>query len=122
MTSSGSRPLGTFISYCRLVPCADNSAGKTRHRRTRDGNRYRKQVFHTAAIRAAQYHPEIRQEYRRHARRKGTIVARADREGTGEHCVLGPSETGGVQWSVSRTRPNAEARGVAAAGDPEQSN
>ena len=32
--------------------------------------------FHTAAIRAAQYHPAIRQEYRRLARRKGKIVAR----------------------------------------------
>ena len=66
-----------FHSYCRLVPGADNSAGKTRHKRSRDGNRYLKLVFHTAAIRAAQYHPEIRQEYRRLARRKGRIVARA---------------------------------------------
>ena len=66
-----------FHSYCRLVPGADNSAGKTRHKRSRDGNRYLKLVFHTAAIRAAQYHPEIRQEYRRLARRKGKIVARA---------------------------------------------
>jgi DNA-binding transcriptional LysR family regulator len=48
-----------------------------RHKRSRDGNRYLKQVFHTAAIRAAQYHPEIRQAYRRLARRKGRIVARA---------------------------------------------
>ena len=66
-----------FHSYCRLVPGADNSAGKTRHKRSRDGNRYLKLVFHTAAIRAAQYHPAIRQEYRRLARRKGKIVARA---------------------------------------------
>jgi transposase len=66
-----------FHSYCRLVPGADDSAGKTRHKRSRDGNRYLKQVFHTAAIRAAQYHPEIRQEYRRLARRKGKLVARA---------------------------------------------
>ena len=40
-----------FHSYCRLVPGADNSAGKTRHKRSRDGNRYLKLVFHTAAIR-----------------------------------------------------------------------
>ncbi len=66
-----------FHSYCRLVPGADNSAGKTRHKRSRDGNRYVKQVFHTAAIRAAPYHPEIRGEYRRLARRKGKVVARA---------------------------------------------
>jgi transposase len=65
-----------FHSYCRLVPGADDSAGKTRHKRSRDGSRYRKLVFHTA-VRAAQYHPEIRQEYRRLARRRGKIVARA---------------------------------------------
>jgi transposase len=66
-----------FHSYCRLVPGADDSAGKTRHKRSRDGSRYLKQVFHSAASRAAQYHPEIRQEYRRLARRKGKLVARA---------------------------------------------
>ncbi len=66
-----------FHSYCRLVPGADNSAGTTRRKRSRDWNRYLKLVFHTAAIRAAQYHPEIRQEYRRLARRKGKIIARA---------------------------------------------
>ncbi|MGH8515217.1 MAG: IS110 family transposase, partial [Gammaproteobacteria bacterium] len=35
-----------FHSYCRLVPGADNSAGKTRHKRSRDGNRYLKLAFH----------------------------------------------------------------------------
>src|SRR5919202_516436 len=31
-----------FHSYCRLVPGADNSAGKARHKRSKDGNRYLK--------------------------------------------------------------------------------
>jgi len=65
----------TFQREVLTGPGADNSAEKTRHKRSRDGNRYLKLVFHTA-IRAAQYHPEIRQ-CRRLARRKGKIVARA---------------------------------------------
>ncbi len=74
--SGGSRPFGIFTRTADWCG-ADKSAGKTRHTRSRDGDRYLKLVFHTAAIRAAQYHPEIRQEYRRLARRKGKIVARA---------------------------------------------
>jgi hypothetical protein len=31
-----------FVSYCRLVPGAGNSGGRTRHRRAKDGNRYLK--------------------------------------------------------------------------------
>src|SRR5215207_6632565 len=46
-----------FHSYCRLEPGADNSAGKTRHKRSRDGNRYLKLVFHTAAIRGGAISP-----------------------------------------------------------------
>jgi transposase len=66
-----------FHSYCRLVPGADNSAGKTRHKRSRDGNRYLKLAFHHAAIRAVQYFPEVRDVYRRFVRRKGKPIARA---------------------------------------------
>jgi len=66
-----------FHSYCRLVPGADNSAGKTRHKRSRDGNRYLKLAFHHAAVRAIQYVPEIKQEYQRWRRRKGKGIARA---------------------------------------------
>ncbi len=66
-----------FHSYCRLVPGADNSAGKLRHKRSRDGNRYLKIAFRHAAIRAVQYFPEIRAEYRRQVRRKGKKIARA---------------------------------------------
>ena len=66
-----------FHSYCRLVPGADNSAGKTRHKRSRDGNRYLKLAFHHAAVRAVQYVPEVKAEYQRWRRRKGKIIARA---------------------------------------------
>jgi transposase len=48
-----------------------------RHKRSRDGNRYLKLAFHHAAIRAAQYFPEIQTEYRRLVRRKGKAIARA---------------------------------------------
>ncbi len=66
-----------FHSYCRLVPGADNSAGKLRHKRSRDGNRYLKIAFRHAAIRAVQYFAEIRAEYQRQVRRKGKPIARA---------------------------------------------
>ena len=66
-----------FHSYCRLVPGADNSGGKSRHKRSRDGNRYLKLAFHHAVVRAIQYFPEVRDEYRRLARRKGKPIARA---------------------------------------------
>jgi transposase len=66
-----------FASYCRLVPGAGNSGGKTKHKRTKDGNRYLKIAFSHAAIRAIQYYPEIRAFYRALARRKPPIVARA---------------------------------------------
>src|SRR5215212_2720949 len=66
-----------FVSYCRLVPGAGNSGGKTRHKRTKDGNRYLKIAFSHAAVRAIQYFPEIRAFYQRLARRKPRPVARA---------------------------------------------
>jgi transposase len=66
-----------FHSSCRLVPGADNSAKTRHHTRSRDGNRYLKLAFHHAAIRAAQYFPEIQTEYRRLVRRKGKAIARA---------------------------------------------
>jgi transposase len=43
-----------FFSYCRLVPGADDSAGKRRHKTSKDGNRYLKIVFTHAANRAIQ--------------------------------------------------------------------
>lgn len=66
-----------FHSYCRLVPGAEDSAATRRHKRSRDGNRYLKLAFHHAAVRAAQYFPEIQAEYQRLVRRKGKAIARA---------------------------------------------
>lgn len=66
-----------FVSYCRLVPGAGNSGGKTRHKRTKDGNKYLKLAFSHAAVRAIQYFPEIRSFYRQMARRKPPALARA---------------------------------------------
>ena len=66
-----------FFSYCRLVPGADNSGGRTRHRSgSKAGNRYLKLAFSHATIRAMQYFPEIRAFYRAKARRKPIPIAR----------------------------------------------
>ncbi len=59
------------------MPGAGNSGGKTRHERTKDGNRYRKLAFSHAAVRAIQYYPEIQRFSRAMARRKPPVVARA---------------------------------------------
>lgn len=66
-----------FFSYCRLVPGAKNSGGKTRHKRTKDGNRYLKLAFSHAAVRAIQYYPEITRWYLAKRRVKGPMIARA---------------------------------------------
>ena len=66
-----------FVSYCRLVPAAKNSGGKTRQQRSKDGNKYLKLAFHHAAVRAIQHFPEIQRFYRSTARRKPAAVARA---------------------------------------------
>lgn len=66
-----------FFSYCRLVPGADNSAGRTRHRSgSKQGNRYLKLAFSHAGIRAVQYYPVIRAFYKAKARRKHVQIAR----------------------------------------------
>jgi transposase len=43
-----------FFSYCRVVPGADNSGDRARHKRSRDGNRYLKMAFSHAAVRTRQ--------------------------------------------------------------------
>ena len=65
-----------FFSYCRVVPGADNSGDRVRHKRSRDGNRYLKLAFSHAAIRAVQYYPEVRAWYGSKRRRKPDVVAR----------------------------------------------
>ena len=66
-----------FFSYCRLVPGADNSGERTKHRRSREGNRYLKLAFSHATVRAIQYYPEVRDWYRKKKRKKHEQVARA---------------------------------------------
>ena len=67
-----------FLSYCRLVPGADNSGGRTRHRSgSKAGNRYLKLAFSHASVRAIQYFPVIKAFNQKQRRRKPIVVARA---------------------------------------------
>ena len=59
------------------MPGAQDSAASRRHKPSLDGNRYLKIAFHHAAVRAAQYYPEIHREYEQLIRRKGKAIARA---------------------------------------------
>jgi transposase len=70
-----------FYSYCRLAPSARNSAGKSKQRSSKDGNKYLKVVFSDAAIHAVQYYPVIRKYYNSLLRKKNkqitkTIIAK----------------------------------------------
>jgi transposase len=67
-----------FFSYCRLVPGAGNSGGRTRHRSgSKAGSRYLKLAFSHAGLRAVQYHPEIRAFFKARARKKPIRIARS---------------------------------------------
>ena len=67
-----------FLSYCRLVPGADNSGRRTRQRPgSKQGNRYLKLAFSHASVRAMQYFPVIKRFYHKQRRRKPVVVARA---------------------------------------------
>ena len=69
--------VGQFFSYCRLVPGADNSASKNRHRSgSKAGNCYLKLAFSHAGVRAIQYYPEIKAFYKAKLRRKPVRIAR----------------------------------------------
>ena len=65
-----------FLSYARLVPGSDNSGGKTRHKRSKEGNRYLKLAFSHAAVRAIQHYPEVKSFYQKQLRRKPKAIAR----------------------------------------------
>jgi len=65
-----------FFSYCRLVPGADNSNRKQKHKSSKDGNRYLKLAFTEAAVRAVQYYKEIRQFHRNKLRKCHKAIAR----------------------------------------------
>lgn len=64
-----------FFSYCRLVPGAKNSGGKIRHRPSKEGNRYLKNAFRSAAVRAVQYEPAVKAWYEKKLRAKGRPIA-----------------------------------------------
>ncbi len=68
---------GKYFSYCRLVPGASNSGGKSRHRGSKQGNRYLKAAYTEAAVRAVQWYPVVRAFYQRKMRRSGKRIARA---------------------------------------------
>jgi transposase len=66
-----------FTSYCRLVPGSKDSGGKHRHRsKNKDGNRYLRMAFNQAAIIAYRDYPEVKEFYKKVARRSGKHVAR----------------------------------------------
>lgn len=66
-----------FLSYACLVPGADNSNRKLKHKSAnKDGNKYLKSAFKEAAVRATQYYKEISDFYRAKVRRKHPAVAR----------------------------------------------
>jgi transposase len=65
-----------FVSYCRLVPGADNSNHRVHHRSSKDGNKYLKTAFTEAAVHAIQYYPEFKSFAARLARRSNPAIAR----------------------------------------------
>jgi len=68
--------LKNFFSYSRLTPSARNSAGKSKQRASKDGNKYLKVAFSDAAIRAIQYYPVIRKYHTSLLRRKNKFIAK----------------------------------------------
>ena len=69
--------LKNFHSYCRLVPGADNSNHKAKHKSAnKDGNRYLKMAFTEAAVRAIQYYKEIKAFYQSKERKKHKAIAK----------------------------------------------
>jgi len=67
-----------YHSYCRLVPGADNSNRKQKHKSgNKDGSRYLKMAYMEAGVRARQYYSEIRQFYNIKLRKTNKHIARA---------------------------------------------
>ena len=65
-----------FVSYCRLVPAADNSNRRIHQKSSKDGNKYLKIAFSDIAVHAIQYYPEIKSFYNKMVRRTNKVVAR----------------------------------------------
>lgn len=69
--------VSNFLSYCRLVPGADNSNHKTKHKSgNKDGNKYLKLAFSEAAVRAIQHNKEIKAFFQSKERKKHKAIAR----------------------------------------------
>ena len=66
-----------FFSYCRLVPSARNSGGKSKQRSSKDGNKYLKVAFCDAAIHAVQYYPVIRKYHNSLLRKKNKQITKS---------------------------------------------
>ena len=66
-----------FFSYCRLVPSARNSGGKSKQRSSKDGNKYLKVAFSDAAVHAVQHYPVIKKLHNSLLRKKNKLVAKA---------------------------------------------
>lgn len=65
-----------FFSYCRLVPGAENSNKKHKHKSgNKDGNRYLKMAFSEASSKAVQYYKEIKQFQQSKAHKKHICIA-----------------------------------------------
>ncbi|MGA8263564.1 MAG: IS110 family transposase [Ignavibacteriaceae bacterium] len=65
-----------FFSYCRLVPSARNSGGKSKQRSSKDGNKYLKVAFSDAAVHALQYYPVIKKYHNSLLRKKNKQIAK----------------------------------------------
>ncbi len=65
-----------FVSYCRLVPAAENSNRHQRQRSSKDGNKYLKIAFTEAAVHAIQFYPEFKSFSARLTRRSNKTIAR----------------------------------------------
>ncbi|KAF0150800.1 MAG: transposase [Ignavibacteria bacterium] len=68
--------VSNFFSYCRLTPSARNSAGKSKQRSSKDGNKYLKVVFSDAAVHAIHYYPVIRKYNNSLLRKKNKQIAK----------------------------------------------
>ncbi len=76
MTLTDFADVKNFFSYCRFGPSARNSAGKSKQRSSKDGNKYLKVVFSDAAVHAIQYYPVIRKYNNSLLRKKNKQVAK----------------------------------------------
>ena len=113
-----------FHSYCRLVPGSANSGGKTKHKRSRDGNRYLKMAFHFAAIRAVQHFGEIRTDSSGcSAGRGNSSRGHSSPQGARDDRLRHAQQGDRLQWDIPWTPPHShQALHVAPTGKPARPN